>query len=98
MNGPGLSGYSRTPKMRAKYFIMPYFTPNFFPFAHLHQFRPFLQSNHFKNYDLAAKTKFFSVGWTLIWIGLGWTIFLRKLHGPGLDGLIVLRTGLVGLI
>ena len=31
--------------------------------------------------------RFLSSGWTLVWIGLGWTNFFRKFHGPGLDGL-----------
>ena len=42
-NGPGLSAYSRTRKMRAKRSNMSYFTPNFLRFDNLHQFCPLLK-------------------------------------------------------
>ena len=55
MNGPGLSAYSRTTKMRAKRSNMPYFNTNFLRFDHLHQLCPFQVSPNVRNYDFVAK-------------------------------------------
>ena len=38
------------------------------------------------------------MGWTLVWIGLGWTNFFRLFHGPGLDGQIFGWAGRTGLL
>ena len=55
VNGPGLPGYSRKTKMRAKRAVMSSFTINFVRFDHLHQFSPFQLSTNVGNYDFVAK-------------------------------------------
>ena len=53
-NGPRVSVYSRTTKMRTKRANMPYFTPNFLGFDNLHQFCPFQLLTNARNYDFVA--------------------------------------------